>query len=112
MRLEAKKLLFDVRQASELIESFVRGRSFEDYLHDPMLRSAVERQFEIMGEALKRLAKTDPEVASQIPDHRRVIDFRNVFSHGYDLVLDEVVWGILVEHLPTLSATVLQLLAS
>lgn len=49
MRLEAKKFLFDVAQAARLVQTFTQDRSFEDYVNDPMLRSAVERQFEIMG---------------------------------------------------------------
>jgi uncharacterized protein with HEPN domain len=112
MRLETKKLLFDVQEAAALIASFVSGKSFTDYLRDPMLRSAVERKFEIIGEALKRLARSDPEVAAQIPDHREIVDFRNVLSHGYDVVQDDIVWGTMERHLPTLAETVERLLAS
>jgi uncharacterized protein with HEPN domain len=112
MRLEVKKLLYDVREAAGLIASFSAERSFEDYTADPMLRSAIERQFEIMGEALNRLVKVDPDVVAEIQDYRKIISFRNVLIHGYDLVLNEVVWTILVEHLPTLAETVERLLAS
>ena len=112
MQLEVKKLLYDVRESADLIASFSKNRSFEDYVTDRMLRSAIERQFEIMGEALNRLAKIAPEVAAKIPDYRKIIGFRNVLIHGYDSVLDEVVWSILVEHLPNLAATVERLLAS
>ena len=55
-----------------------------DYLDNRMLRSAVERQFEIIGEALSQLAKIDPAVAARIPDLRRIVGFRNVLIHGYD----------------------------
>jgi uncharacterized protein with HEPN domain len=51
MRLETKKLLFDAHSAAKLIQRFTEGRSFTDYAEDPMMRSAVERQFEIIGEA-------------------------------------------------------------
>ncbi len=112
MRLEVKKLLYDVREAAGLIASFSAERSFEDYTADPMLRSAIERQFEIMGEALNRLVKVDPDVVAEIQDYRKIIGFRNVLIHGYDLVLNEVVWTILVEPLPTLAETVERLLAS
>jgi len=62
MRLEAKALLYDMRQAARHIGDFTAGRSFESYKADPMLRSAVERQFEIIGEALGKLAKLDPAI--------------------------------------------------
>lgn len=106
MRLEAKKFLFDVREAGKLVQRFIQGRSFEDYVNDPMLRSAVERQFEIMGEAIGKLAKTDPLVVERIPDYRRIISFRNVLIHGYDAVLDEVVWGTVETKLPDLLKTI------
>lgn len=110
MRLEAKKFLFDVAQAARLVQSFTQDRSFDDYMNDPMLRSAVERQFEIMGEALSKLAKTDPQIAEQVPDYRKVISFRNVLIHGYDAVLDEVVWGLVETKLPGLLKTIEELL--
>lgn len=112
MQLEVKKLLYDVREAAGLIASFSAGRSFDDYVADPMLRSAVERQFEIMGEALNRLAKADPEVVAKIQHYRRIIAFRNVLIHGYDVVLNDVVWSIVEQHLPPLVNTLDQLLTA
>jgi len=102
MRLKAKKLLEDIRQAASLITRFVHGKSLADYTADPLLRSAVERQFEIIGEALNRLRKTDAAVAGQIPNVERIIAFRNILIHGYDLVNHEVVWGVIESHLPAL----------
>lgn len=64
MRLEAKKLLEDIRQAAANIKAFVSGKSFDNYTADLMLRSAAERQFEIIGEAVHRLAKVDPVTAA------------------------------------------------
>ncbi len=63
MQPDSKKYLFDIRRAARLIKSFCAGRSFEDYVADDMLKSAVERQFGIIGEALAKLAKTDASVA-------------------------------------------------
>ena len=102
MRLEAKKLLEDIRQAAALIGRFVEGRCLAEYSADPLLRSAVERQFEIIGEALNRLARTDPSVAEEITHASRIIAFRNILIHGYDLVDHEVVWDVIETHLPTL----------
>jgi uncharacterized protein with HEPN domain len=59
MRREAKRYLYDVAQAAELIAQFTAGKTFQDYLEDPMLRAAVERKFEIIGEALSQFAKRD-----------------------------------------------------
>ncbi|HEY2291668.1 MAG TPA: HepT-like ribonuclease domain-containing protein [Thermoanaerobaculia bacterium] len=111
MRLEARKYLFDMRQAADLIARFTDRRTLEDYAADPMLRSAVERQLEILGEALGKLKKSDPEIAGKIADYRRVIAFRNVLIHGYDAILDEVVWGIVETQLPILRTTLSELLA-
>jgi uncharacterized protein with HEPN domain len=110
MQPEAKTLLLDIRNAVRLISRFTQGRSFEDYTDDPMLRSAVERQFEIVGEALNQLLKIDPSTASQIADYRKIIAFRNILIHGYAVVLNELVWGIVETRVPGLLETVEQLL--
>ena len=110
MRLESKKYLFDIRQAADLIVDFTRGKSFTDFQADAMLRSAVERQFEIIGEALTKLAKIDQATASLISEHGRIIAFRNILIHGYAQIDDRLVWGVLDAKLPTLSQEVNMLL--
>jgi len=65
-----------------------------DCLADPMLRSAVERQFEIMGEALRRALALDSTLAGHITDTPSILAFRNRSVHGYATVSDEVVWGV------------------
>ena len=102
MRLEARKYLYDIEQAAARLEGFVAGKTLEDYLAHAMLRAAVERQFEIIGEALRRLAKEDPEIVVRIRDHQRIIAFRNILIHGYADVDDRVVWDVLQTKLPTL----------
>jgi uncharacterized protein with HEPN domain len=111
MRLEARKLLEDVRRAAELITEFVTGRKLDDYASDPFLRSAVERQFEVIGEALNRLVRSDPAVAERISYISRIISFRNALIHGYDLVDHEVVWDVVETQLPLLREQVQALLA-
>jgi uncharacterized protein with HEPN domain len=78
MQPESGALLWDDRRGAELIGSFVTERTWSDYLDDPMLRSAVERQFEIIGESLNRLRRVDPETAAGVDDLPRIVAFRNV----------------------------------
>lgn len=76
-----------------------------------MLRAAVGRQSEIMGEALSRRSRTDATVAGQITGARRIIAFRNILIHGYDAVDDEIFWDVVETHLPLLRQEVEALLA-
>ena len=76
-----------------------------------MLRSAVERQFEIVGEALNRLSKLDESVASKISDIARIVAFRNILVHAYAQIDDRVVWGVVEANLATLITEVDGLLA-
>ena len=110
MQPESNALLWDARRAAELIRSFIDGRSWPDYVEDPMLRSAVERQFEIIGEALNRLARADPSVAERIDDLPRIVAFRNVLIHGYATIDDVVVWEVATERLGGLVGLLSQLL--
>ena len=110
MLLESKKHLEDIRQAAELILQFTTDKGFEEYSADTLLRSGVERQFEIIGEALNRLRKVDLTVASQIDRHGRIIAFRNILAHGYDVVDDRVVWDVVQDNLPSLHRQVVALL--
>ena len=110
MRLESKKYLFDIKQAAVLLADFTQGKSFADFQGDPMLRSAVERQFEIIGEALTKLAKVDQETVALISKHRRIIAFRNILIHGYAQIDDRLVWGVLDSKLPALTQEVKKLL--
>jgi uncharacterized protein with HEPN domain len=84
MQHETKKYLDDMAKAAELIAQFTAGKTLADYMKDSMLRAAVERQFEIVGEALVQLAKCDPALAARIGEHQRIIAFRNILIHGYN----------------------------
>lgn len=102
MQLEARKYLYDIQQAAMLIAEFTAGRDFDDYVGDAMLRAAVEREFEIVGEALNRLVKLDQAIASRISEYRRIIGFRNLLIHGYADVDDLLVWDVVQSKLPVL----------
>ena len=105
-------LLEDVRHAAQQIQSFAAGRSLADYQKDELLRAGIERFFIIIGEALSRLEKVDPSLLNQIADHRKIIGFRNVLVHGYEVIDDQVVWQTIQNHLPVLKDQVEKLLAT
>ncbi len=103
MRLETRKLLLDALEACHSIKKLCTGVTLRHYTAERGIKRAVEREFEISGEALNRLSKLDAETAAQIAELRRVVDFRNRLIHGYDTIDDEIVWGIVEKHLPTLT---------
>lgn len=94
MKPDAPALLWDAREAARDIARFTLGKRFDDYVANDMLRSAVERQFMIVGEALSQLRKIDPDVAAQISDLRAAVGLRNVLVHGYATVEDARVWEV------------------
>lgn len=104
-------LLGDADRAGEDIERFIGGMSRESYVGDSRTQAAVERKFEIMGEALNRLRQTHPEIAARIPPLREVVSFRNLLIHGYAAVIPDRVWDYAENDLPELRAKVKELLA-
>lgn len=110
-RPETLKYLYDIAEACRLLGQFTTGKSLADYEADALLRSAVERQFEIVGEALRLAIREEPGIADLISNSGRIIAFRNRLIHGYAAVLSDVVWGILEANLPVLRAEVAKLLA-
>ncbi len=111
MELKCLKWLDDVRQAAELIAQVTQGLSEADYLADRFLRCGIERNFEIIGEALSRLRKADPTLFARIPDGQQIVDFRNLIIHGYDVIRDSDVWQIIQTDLPALNQTIAALTA-
>lgn len=111
MRREARKYLYDIQQAAALIAQFTAGRSLDEFLADVMLRSAVERQFEIVGEAMRQLSKLDAELAARISGYHDIIGFRNILIHGYASVNHRIVWGVIEMDLPVLRREVDELMA-
>lgn len=109
MKRDPLAYLWDVRTAAEAVATFIGNKSFDDYRTDLMLRSAVERQFEIIGEALNQLSKHFPELSQRIPDLREIVAFRNLLIHGYASINHAMVWRIAGESLPELLQSVLVL---
>ena len=107
----AAKYLWDARRAGNKIVRFIACRTFGDYLTDDMMRAAVERQFEIVGEAFAGPRRADPALAALIPDLARISTFRNVLIHGHATVDDQLVWGVVERDLPRVMATLQGMLA-
>ena len=102
MQRDSPALLWDAHEAISLVREFTQGKSFEDYLREPMLRSAVERQLGILGEALNRLSRVDPETAARLPELPRIVAFRNILVHGYAEIDNASVWRVVENQLDPL----------
>lgn len=102
--------LEDIAKRCAFITNKLAGKSLQDYEADETIRLAVERSFEIIGEALLRLERTEPAVLEHISDYRRIIGFRNRLVHGYDVIENDTVWEIVAGYLPVLCSEVNRLL--
>jgi uncharacterized protein with HEPN domain len=101
-----KKRLLDTIFACQAIRQFTSGLDFPAYEESLLIRSGVERQFEIVGEALNRASELDLDLAEAIPELRRIIGLRNRLIHGYDSVDDEIVWDVVQTKLPILESQI------
>ena len=103
-----KQYLFDIEQSIEDIELFMRAiNSFEEYEKDKLIKRAVEREIEIIGEAMNRILKIDESI--KISNARQIVRTRNRIIHGYDDVDDVVIYGIVKKHLPVLKQEISEL---
>jgi uncharacterized protein with HEPN domain len=100
---KVEKLLSDLSLACSEISGFTKGKMLDDYLADRLLQLGLEREFEIIGEALNRLERIDGErLERQIPEYRRIIGFRNIIAHGYDVIDDVTLWDLATNRVPEL----------
>jgi len=99
---DVPKWLEDIRNAAEYIISATQRESIETLAAQRTLRQAVERNFEIIGEALNRISRADEPTASLLTDRRRIIAFRNILIHSYDHIDMEIVWEVIRNSLPAL----------
>lgn len=106
MPRDARALLWDVRHAADNIAAFIRDRTMEEYAADSLLHSGVERQLEIIGEALNQLDKSSPSTATRIPNLRQIVGLRNILIHGYAAVKHSLIWRSVLEDLPQIRGTV------
>ncbi|WP_213195650.1 HepT-like ribonuclease domain-containing protein [Cloacibacterium caeni] len=110
MDKEIQVWLFDILNSILEIESFVdfEETNFQDYSSDVKTKRAVERNLEIIGEAVNRISKKDENL--EITDKRKIISVRNRIIHGYDQISDELIWSIITQYLPVLEKEVKQYL--
>ncbi len=96
--------LYDIRKAIEEIDLFLEGKpkDFLKYKEDILLKRAIERELEIIGEAMNRILKVDPEMENGITDARNIIGLRNQVIHAYDNISDETIWSVIINHIPKL----------
>lgn len=110
MDIELKACLYDILNAINEIEVFLIGiNDFTIYQKDLKTKRAVERNIEIIGEAMNRAL--NKENSLKLSNSRKIVDTRNRIIHGYDSVSDEIIWGIIENHLPVLKQEVEQLLS-
>ena len=107
---EIKKWLYDILQSIEEIESYFidKPKIFENYINDIKTKRAVERDLEIIGEALNRILKKD--ILFQIENSHKIIGTRNRIAHGYDSISDDLIWSIVINHIPKLKIEIKNLL--
>lgn len=102
MDIDIKTCLYDIINAINEVDSFFmdRPKSFIAYQNDIRTKRAVERNIEIIGEALNRILSKDQTI--KISNSRKIVDTRNRIIHGYDSVSDDIVWSVVIKHIPIL----------
>ena len=105
-----EKYLYDIKESIDSIDEYLGDkRDFFEYKKNKLLRRGVERELEIIGEAINRILEINPDI--EISEARRIVDLRNWVIHGYDKVDDTIIWGIISRDLPQLKKQVDKLLA-
>ena len=110
MQRDPRAYLWDVRESALAIQSFTSGMDAAGYAGNAMAQAAVERKFEVIGEALNQLSKLDAAMAARIPDLSQIVAFRNQLIHGYATVNVGTVWNIAQNAVPVLIESVQVLL--
>lgn len=108
MSEEVKKYLWDILQAIARLEQATNTITFEQFSNDMLRINAVERNFEIIGEALKRIMNIQADIP--ITDHAKIIGMRNIIAHNYDLVEPVTLWGTIKKNIPVLKEEIKDLL--
>lgn len=110
MNREIKTWLFDILQSIKEIESYYtdRPKDFAEYEKDVKTKRAIERNIEIIGEAVNRILKNNDRI--HITNAQQIVGTRNRIIHGYDKISDDMIWSIVINHLPKLKSEVERIL--
>ncbi len=111
MKRDPRAFLSDVIEAGHAIQQAVDGMNLDDYSDSRLIRSSVEREFTIIGEALSQLSRQDGDLFTQIDQAPQIISFRNKLTHEYVTINDQLVWGVIHDNLPVLLKQCTQLLS-
>lgn len=105
MDIKQLKLLKDIFDCIDHIETYLgEQKLFDDYVKNPLLQDAVERNIITIGEAMNSLLKLNPDI--KISNSRKIVDARNKLTHGYDEIENVQIWNIIINHLPNLKSEV------
>ena len=106
---EVAKYLQDILFSIEAIETYTHDiKTFDSFVSNRMAYRAVERELEIIAEAITRIKKT--EIDLEISQSKKIIGLRNRVIHSYDNVSEDIVWGVVVKHIPELKKEIEQLI--
>ena len=107
-----KKYLEDILQAISEIEMAEErfGRQYEIFENDVIFRKFVERNIEILGEAMNRILKIQPDI--EITSSRKIVDTRNYVIHAYDSLKPDILWAIVINHIPRLKCDIQHIIES
>jgi len=109
MKPEIKKHLFDIMTSIESIEEYLgNNKTFIEFQNNKLLRRGIEREIEIIVEAMNRILRVNPDC--KIKNARTIVDTRNWVIHNYDRVDDVILWGIVINHLPKLKSEIIELM--
>jgi len=109
MKHEISTWLSDIRQAINEINEFLPDKkNFLEFQKDTKTKRAIERNIEVIGEAVNRILKADPDYP--IANARKIVDTRNRIIHGYDSVSEDIIWAIVIKEIPNLDKEINQLI--
>lgn len=105
-----RKYLYDANEAINNIEGFMaeRSKNYLNFCNDLLYQHAVERNLSVIGEAINKILKLQPDIA--ITSARKIVDLRNFIVHSYDSIQPVMIWGIMIRHLPLLKQEISSLL--